>query len=126
MLVLLADDDDELRYILARVLRKEGYDVEEISDIDALSRRLSRYDRSNEGKHRRMVLVTDVYMPGGNAIDAVGAIKHKLEKLPFIFITSAKDAEVTRKGLALGADAVLSKPVDMDHLKQLLRRIFEG
>ena len=70
-----------------------------------------------------VVLVSDVYMPGGTAIKAVETLQETLDGLPIIFITSAKDVDITEHGIRVGATAVLSKPVDMDELKRLIRRI---
>src|SRR5690606_20236212 len=36
-LVLLAEDDDEMRYLMTRALRRDGYDVLAAADAEALS-----------------------------------------------------------------------------------------
>jgi CheY-like chemotaxis protein len=125
LLVLLADDDEELRFILARVLTKEGYDIEELSDFQSLFLRLDRHNVPTDEAHKKMALVSDVYMHGGDAITAVASLKAKLEGLPIVFITSTRDEEATEQGMRLGAKAVLSKPVDFAELKQLLSHIAE-
>jgi len=125
MRILLAEDDEELRFILSRVLKKEGYTVEEMGDIDELTRTLSGYLTKSRPELASTVLVTDVYMPGGTAIEVVKKFKDHLEDLSILFITSARDPQLTEQGLKLGAHAVLSKPVDMDELKRLLRQIFK-
>ena len=126
MLILLADDDSELRFILARVLKKEGYDVDEMGDFQSLYQRLERYAGLPVEERREVVLVSDVYMPGGTAITAVESLREAVEGLPLIFITSARDDDIVEQGMRLGAKAVLSKPVDMDELKQLLRSISDS
>ena len=122
MRIILADDDEELRFILARTLKKEGYNVEELEDTEALRQRMSQNRNATDADINNTILISDVYMPGGNAIEALADLKTQLS-LPFIFITSAKDVDVTEQGMRLGARAVLSKPVDFDALKSLLKGI---
>jgi CheY-like chemotaxis protein len=126
MLILLADDDSELRFILARVLKKEGHDVYEMGDFQSLYQRLEQYAQLPVEDRKKVVLVSDVYMPGGTAITAVASLKEALDGLPIIFITSARDDDIAEQGMRLGAKAVLSKPVDMDELKQLIRSISDS
>lgn len=123
MRILLADDDHELRFILARVLKREGFEVEEMGDYQSLFLRLAQYRTLSREAREGMVLVSDVYLPGGTSLDAVHALRDELRGLPIIFITSAKDDDITDKGMRLGAAAVLSKPVDLDELKRLLHRM---
>jgi CheY-like chemotaxis protein len=123
MLILLADDDSELRFILARVLRKEGYDVEEMGDFQSLYQRLEQYAELSDEARREVVLVSDVYMPGGTAFTAVETLREGLNGLPIVFITSARDDEIAEQGMRLGAKAVLSKPIDMNELKGIIRQI---
>ena len=125
MLILLADDDEELRYILARVLKKEGYQVREIGDLGALQTTLAGYPGNTIGAPKPNILVSDVYMPGGQgtALDVVEGLKERLGELAIVFITSARDLQLNERATALGARGVFSKPVDMDALKKLLREI---
>lgn len=123
MVILLAEDDSELRFILSRVLSNAGFEVEELEDYLSLFARLEHYAGLSKDARREVVLVSDVYMPGGTAISAVEKLKETLDGLPLIFITSAKDDDITARGMRLGATAVLSKPVDMDELKGLIRGI---
>jgi DNA-binding response OmpR family regulator len=124
--ILLAEDDEELRFILARSLRRASHDVEEIGDIAALFQRLAAFSAEMRGPLTPTILVSDVYMPGGNALDVVERLRTTLRGLPIVFITSAYDTRIAEKGLALGARAVLEKPVDMDELKALIKAIIEG
>ena len=126
LLVLLADDDEELRFILARVLKKEGYEVEEMGNFGALLSRLSTYSTSPMRERETTVLVSDVFMPGGTALEAVERLGDRLAKLPIVFITSARDSQITEQGMNLGARAVLSKPVDMNELKRLMKEIADA
>ncbi len=125
LLVLLADEDEELRFILARVLTREGYDIEGLSDFQSLLLRLVRYNVPADEARKKMALVSEVHMHGGDAITAVASLKAKLEGLPIVFITSTPDEEATKQGMRLGAKAVLTKPIDFAELKQLLSHIAE-
>lgn len=121
MLILLAEDDAELRFILSRVLKNDGFEVEEVGDYHALFARLEHYAGLSQKARREVVLVSDVYMPGGTALSAVATLREPLDGMSLIFMTSAKDDDITAHGMRLGAAAVLSKPVDMDELKRIIR-----
>ena len=123
MRILLADDDHELRFILARVLLRDGFEVEEMRDFQSLFRRLSQVTALSREARKGVVLVSDVYLPGGTSLEAVRALGEDIRGLPMIFITSARDDDLTYQGMQLGATAVLSKPVDLDELKRLLHRM---
>ncbi len=123
MRIILADDDEELRFILARMLRKEGYEIEELGDVDTLCQRISQSENPVDSAFHNTVLISDVYMPGGNAIEALANHEAQLRNLPVIFLSSAMDADIYDQGMRLGARAVLSKPIDIDALKLLLKEI---
>lgn len=123
MRIILADDDEELRFILARILRKEGHEIEELGDVDTLRQRISPSENPTDTAFHNTVLISDVYMPGGNAIEALADHEAQLRNLPVIFMSSAMDADISEQGMRLGARAILSKPIDIDALKLLLKEI---
>ncbi|HEY7389312.1 MAG TPA: response regulator [Bryobacteraceae bacterium] len=80
-IVLLAEDEQELRDYLAMILEQDGFRVLEAADgIDALS------------LLRRMggmvdILVTDVSMPRMTGIELVNEVKLEFPKIPVIYIS---------------------------------------
>jgi CheY-like chemotaxis protein len=67
------------------------------------------------------VMTLDVNMPGGDGWETLAALKRHplLASIPVVMLTISDDRQ---HALALGADALLTKPVDADQLRALLAR----
>lgn len=112
--ILLADDDAEMRRLLASVLRGAGYRVEEADDGDALRARLAALHGELD------LLVTDVQMPGWTGLQALEWTKRNAPDVEVILITAFGDRDLHARAAALGARAVLDKPFDLITLKQVV------
>ncbi len=100
--VLIVEDDDELRAVLSRGLREEGFAVDAVSTGSAL---LERTD--NEVPD---VLVIDVGLPDADGRDLCQALRARGLQAPVLFLT-ARDAVVDRvAGFDAGGDDYLTKP----------------
>ena len=64
------------------------------------------------------VVVCDLSMPGVNGFGLLELLRNDAATahLPFVVVTSAEDRESVRRGLRLGADDYLSKPLDREEL----------
>ena len=102
--VLLVEDNEEIRENMSEILEMSGYKV------------LSAPD-GKEGvalaiEHKPDVIVCDIMMP---VLDGYGVI-HMLHKnedtrdIPFIFLTAKAERAEIRKGMELGADDYITKP----------------
>lgn len=118
MRVLLAEDDDELREVLARGLREAGYMVDAAADgEDALT-----YLSVNEYG----VCILDWRLPKRSGVDVVKWLRARRSGTPILMLT-ARDAPADRiAALDGGADDYLIKPFDygelLARLRALLRR----
>lgn len=108
--VLVADDDDELRALLVHVLEDEGYDVLAAGDGSAALRILA--DQSPA------VLLTDVAMPGRTGTEVMQALRLSGSRTRVVVLTSFADARAEAEARSLGACAVVSKPFALAHLLQ--------
>jgi CheY-like chemotaxis protein len=115
--VLLADDDAELRLLIARMLRIDGYRVIEFSDgpslLDHLGSSLAR-DRLEE---RPDLLVSDIRMPGVTGLDILSSLRASHWRLPVILISAFDDPSTHAQADRLGADALFHKPLDFDDFR---------
>ena len=118
MRVLLAEDDANLRDVLERGLREEGYVVDAVADGSRALDYLRMYEYA--------VGVLDWRMPGASGLDVITSARRRGVHTPFLMLT-AKDAPPDCV-LALdeGADDYLVKPFDygelLARLRALLRR----
>lgn len=115
--ILIIDDDDAVRTLLERVLRKEGYAV--------LSARNGIEGLELVRKFKPALVISDWLMPQKNGIEVCQDIKGnpELQTTYFILITSLKEMSNHIQGLDAGADDFLTKPV---HLGELLARVRAG
>ena len=109
--ILVIDDNSRDRRLLRDALEHEGYAVEEAADgIEGLKvLYASRPD----------VVVLDVLMPGMDGWAVCQRIR-EITDLPVIMLTSLDRDEEVVKGLELGADDFVSKPVSP---RQLIARV---
>ena len=116
MRVLLLEDDRQLRIVLARRLRKEGFAVDEAARLvdaeEAL--RLHEYD----------CLVFDRLVPDGDALELVARHRdHDIGIAPVLFL-SARGAVADRvAGFAAGGDDYVTKPFELSELSARVRAL---
>jgi CheY-like chemotaxis protein len=121
--VLLAEDDLELRAFLSELLRKEGHAVVELPDGTALLAELAFTYLYAESLPSHLLVLTDLRMPGSDSLSVIRSLQAKGRFPPFLLITAFGDPDVHREAEALGALAVFDKPVDLDELRSVLRRL---
>ncbi|HEV3198248.1 MAG TPA: EAL domain-containing protein [Bryobacteraceae bacterium] len=104
--LLLVDDDEALRSLLSRRLRRSGYHVDLAEDgsqaLDMI--RSQTYD----------LLLLDHLMPGINGIEVLRRIREKWSPsdLPVIMVTAVQESADVVSALRLGANDYVTKPVD--------------
>jgi DNA-binding NtrC family response regulator len=121
--VLLAEDDTEMRRLLASALRNDRYEVVEVADgkelIDQLSESIIRGQPVD-------CIVTDVRMPRLTGTEALRFIKGAGLMIPVIVITAFGDYDTRVDAWLLGASAVLDKPFEIEHFMDEIRRLRSG
>ncbi len=114
--VLLADDDAEMRRLLARGLRKWGYLVVEAHDGNQLGALLDALVLDALGAHHVDVVVADIRMPGPSGIELLAKLRSRDRATPMILMTAFGDPALHAEARRLGASAVFDKPFDLDDL----------
>jgi len=113
--VLVAEDDDGLRSVLARGLRESDYVVDAVGDGDEAVRFLRGYEYA--------LVVLDWRMPGMSGLDVVRWMRRHQRSTPVLMLT-ARDAPADRvTGLDEGADDYLIKPFDFAELLARMRAL---
>ncbi len=115
--LLVVEDDKDMRSLLCDELWGEGYQLREASN-------------GNEGLEAVMraapdLIVTDLKMPSGG-FDYVHQLRNSVPGCPIIVMTAFGDARTRAEAMKSGATAYFDKPVRLSELKatvkQLLRR----
>jgi DNA-binding response OmpR family regulator len=120
--ILLAEDDDEMRRLVADALRKEGYDVLEVDTGDQLFLRMAReYLASYPRAEQPLDLVlTDIRMPGRSGVDVIASFNDAGCRIPVVFMTAFGDDDMRERAAELGA-TLLDKPFRIDVLTRVVR-----
>lgn len=113
--VLIVDDDQGTVETLADILAAKRYQVETARSGDAAVAlaRETRFD----------AVLMDIVMPGINGVEALRSIKAAAPGTNVIMMTAFTRHELVEQAKEASALAVLPKPLDMERLLALLRRI---
>ena len=101
-LVLVVDDEENIRYLVESGLQLAG--------IDTVSAADGRAALAAVGEHRPDLIVLDVMMPGLDGFETLRRLREAGDRTPVVFLT-ARDATDDRvRGLTSGADDYVVKP----------------
>ncbi len=114
--ILLAEDDDEMRRLLADALRDEGYFVEEARDGTELMERVRSAAMQWDGRAPVDLVISDIRMPGFSGLDVLRSLRDEDWSIPVILITAFGDEDTHRTAREYGATMVLDKPFEMGDL----------
>ena len=118
--IVVADDDIDVRMLVALKLRHSGYDVVDVGD-GAAAVEACRESRPD-------LVVLDLMMPVMSGLDACRAIKAepKLADVPVLLLTARAQNTDVDAGLAVGADAYVTKPFSPRELAAKVESLLGG
>jgi CheY-like chemotaxis protein len=124
--VLLAEDDEELRMLLAETLRAEGFTVIEAPNGLALVETL--VSRLEAGEQPFDLVVSDVRMPGVTGLSVLEGILEweELGGLPMLLITAFPEPRLYELARSFTAVSLLEKPFEMTALMRVVRGAIDG
>ena len=104
--LLVVDDNEANRDMLARRLRRQGYEVE--TAIDG-PQAISKIEQSIPD-----LVLLDVMMPGMSGLEVLRYLRnlHDRAELPILMATAKTDSEDVVQALAIGANDYVTKPID--------------
>lgn len=116
--VLLADDDRSIRTVLNQALTRIGCRVRTTGSTSTLW----RWVEDGEGD----LIVTDVMMPDGDALDLLPAIVKKRPDLPVIVMSAQNTVMTAIRAAESGAYEYLPKPFDLKEVITHVKKALEG
>ncbi|MDX1487321.1 MAG: sigma-54 dependent transcriptional regulator [Acidiferrobacterales bacterium] len=111
--VLVIDDEPDIRELLELTLGRMNLETRSAANIDEARHLL-------QGFHFDLCL-TDMRLPDGNGIDLVRYIQDKYPHLPVAVITAHGNMETAIAALKAGAFDFVSKPLDLNDLRNIVR-----
>ena len=118
--VLVVDDDEDSRRLLAHLLERKGYSVVLADGGPAAISTLEKTEVD--------VVVLDVMMPGMDGFAVCRELKKSqtTASVPVILLTARDDMETRATGMKLGVSDFLAKPVNKEELYVRIRTQLEG
>jgi two-component system response regulator MprA len=114
--VIVLEDDAELRSLLTRALREEGFVVTAATSASDLVPTLDRREDAD-------ALVVDIGLPDADGRDVVQALRASGVGAPVIFLTARDSLPDRLSGFAVGGDDYLTKPFAIAELVARLRAL---
>ena len=122
-MVLLAEDDDDLRELLTARLQREGMKVVEVEDGFEL-RDYLELCRPGGDLIEPDLVITDIRMPGESGPEALA--HSPFLHAPVMIISGYVGPELRAVAATVGVAAIFEKPVDLDLLMVAIRRVLKN
>jgi len=115
--LLLVDDEEHFRQVLAKRLSRRGMAPEQAGSGEECLNLLE--------KRPMDVVILDVKMPGMDGLEVLRRIKERYERTEVILLTGYANTQDGVDGIKSGAFDYLSKPVELDHLAGKIKQAHE-
>ena len=121
--ILLAEDDNAMRALVATTLRDDGYEVTEVRDGGGLLVHLA--DKYMSCRHPWAsfdLIISDIRMPVCGGLRIVEALRRAGWPTPMVLMTAFGDEHIRAQAADLRA-VLLDKPFDLDDLRRVVVRL---
>ncbi|WP_171037850.1 sigma-54-dependent transcriptional regulator [Dyadobacter luticola] len=115
--ILIIDDEEKLRGLLARIIKLEGFEVLEAGDLKSAVRKLDQSDID--------VVLCDVKLPDGNGVEFVKTLREKYPLLEVILLTAYGNIPDGVQAIKSGAFDYITKGDDNNKIIPLIYRALE-
>ena len=112
--ILVAEDDKSVRLVVQQALARQGYTVHSSGNASGLWKLIE----AGKGD----VLITDVALPDGDALDLLPRIKEKRPDLPVIVMSARSTLLTAVKAQQIGVFEYLPKPFELRNLVDVVAR----
>jgi CheY-like chemotaxis protein len=115
--VLVVEDFEDNRFMMRRLLEMSGYRV-----VEAVN---GQQAVETAGRERPDIILMDLSLPMLDGLAATRRIREldRLSRVPIVAVSAHDSADFHAEALAAGCDEYVTKPIDFDHLVQLLNRL---
>jgi CheY-like chemotaxis protein len=122
---LVVDDETDMEFLFRQKFRKEILSGEfdfhfAFSGEDAINY------LSSPGTVDIVLVLSDINMPGMSGFELLRIIKEKYHHLRVVMVTAYGDKANIDRATQLGADGLVSKPVDFDELKNVIESLLKS
>lgn len=112
--IWVVDDDEAIRFVLQRALRKGGYPVECFDSVSSVSRALE--------SGRPQAILTDIRLPDADGLSVMDTLEQQDIHIPVIAMTAFSDLDQAVNAFQKGVFDYLPKPFDLDQVISVVGR----
>lgn len=116
--ILIVDDEENARLGLSKLLAHEGYEVASAANGQEALEYLRR--------SKVHLVISDINMPGMNGLLFLRELNRNYPSLHVIMITAYGGVESYLEAMNYGAFEYLHKPVKLEELKSVMRKLTNG
>ena len=116
--LLIVDDMEASRLILAQILRLHGYQVD-TAEGGASALELAR-------EHTYHLAILDYRMPQMNGVELFEKLRQIQPDVVGIFLTGYPTVDTVYPAISSGIERVLAKPVDVEELLDVVKQMLHG
>ncbi len=116
--ILVADDEEDIRWILETSLKKSGFEVECAENGEDAVRKAHEETYS--------LILLDINMPDMNGFEVLSQLRDRGIDSPIIFITAQNTVSNAIDSMQLGAYDYLTKPFDLEEVKLFAERAIKS
>lgn len=106
--ILIVDDEEPIRELIAQIIKADGYDTQTASGVDEAMDYLAKEEYS--------LIISDINMPNKTGIDLLREVFLVDENIAVLMATAVDDRKVAVNTLELGAYGYIIKPFERNEL----------
>ena len=114
--VLVVDDDESIRWVLEKGLKKKGCQVDLAENGVEAIKKVKRQDDY-------FMVFLDIFMPDMNGLDVLTKIKQVQPGLFIVIMTAQGTMKNTIEAMQKGAYDYITKPFDLEEIYMLLEKV---
>jgi two-component system nitrogen regulation response regulator GlnG len=116
--VWIVDDDEAIRFVLERALKKAGYTVRAFATVSAITHALDTASPQ--------VIVTDIRLPDADGLSVLECLERLDKQVPVIAITGFSDLDQAVSAFKQGVFDYIAKPFDLEQVLSVVGRAVAG
>ena len=113
--ILVADDEESMRWVLSKALRKKGFSVDLARDGTEALRLIK------ENPYEMAIL--DIKMPGISGLDLLDRIREQHQDLLVVIMTAEASMKNAVEAMKRGAYDYITKPFDLDVIDAIIEKV---
>jgi two-component system nitrogen regulation response regulator GlnG len=114
VLVWIVDDDEAIRFVLERALKRAGYRTECFGSVSAM---LKAFEQGHPA-----VIITDIRLPDADGLSVLKNLEERGIEIPVIAMTAFSDLDQAVSAFQSGVFDYISKPFDLDNVLAVVAR----